>query len=73
VLERGRNKDFSLHKSTNKRFRCLEYGLKRLAKVEAELEKKPKNQAKRYNKSYPAEMMHADMTTLPLFRRRISI
>jgi transposase-like protein len=66
VLERGRNKDFSLHKSTNKRFRCLEYGLKRLSRVEAELEKKLKAQAKRYNKSYPGEMMHADSTTLPI-------
>lgn len=68
VLERGRNKDFSLHKSTNKRFRYLEYGLKRLAKVEAELEKKLKKQAKRFNKSYPGEMMHADITTLPLLK-----
>lgn len=66
VLERGRKKDFSLHQSTNKRFRCLEYGLKRLAKVEAELEKRLKKQAKRYNKTYPGEMMHADQTTLPL-------
>jgi len=42
VLERGRNKDFSIHKSENKRFRCLEYSLKRLSKVEADLEKKLK-------------------------------
>jgi transposase len=52
VLERGRDKDFSVHKSINKRFRCLEYGLKRLSKIEAELEKKLKSQAKRYVK-YP--------------------
>lgn len=68
ALERGRDKDFSLHKSTNKRFRCLEYGLKRLSKVEAELEKKLKKQAKRYNKNYPGEMIHADLTTLPLIQ-----
>lgn len=66
ILERGRKKDFSIHKSTNKRFQCLEYGLKRLAKVEADLEKKLKTQAKRYNKIFPGEMMHADMTTLPM-------
>jgi transposase InsO family protein len=65
ILERGRQKDFSVHKSINKRFRCLEYGIKRLSKIEAELEKKLKKQAKRYNKSYLGEMMHADMTTLP--------
>jgi len=31
---------------------CLEYGIKRLAKVERELEEKLKKQAKRYNKKY---------------------
>lgn len=65
VLKRARLNDFSIHKSINKRYRCLQYGLKRLAKVEAELEKKLKNQAKRYNKSYPGEMMHSDNTRLP--------
>lgn len=68
VLERGRHKDFSIHKSVNKRFRCLEYGLKRLAKIEAELEKKLKAQAKRYNKNYPGEMFHSDQTRLPLLK-----
>ena len=45
IIHRGKHQDFFLHKSIksiNKRFRCLEYGLKRLAKVEAELEKKLK-------------------------------
>lgn len=68
ALERGRNKDFSVHKSVNKRFQCLKYGLKRLSKVETELEKKLKQQAKRYNKNYPGEMIHADQTTLPLLK-----
>jgi len=36
--------------------------LKRLAKVEAELEKKLKAQAKQYNKDYPGEMLHSDYT-----------
>ncbi len=66
ILERGRGRDFSVHNSTNKRFRCLEYGLKRLAKVEARLERQLKKQAKRYNKNYPGEMMHADQSRLPL-------
>lgn len=65
VLNRARLNDFSVHKSTNKRYRTLEYGLKRLSKVEAALEKKLKNQALRYNKSYPGEMMHGDNTVLP--------
>lgn len=68
ALERGRDNDFSIHKSINKKFRCLEYGLKRLSKVEAELEKKLKAQAKRYNKQYPGEMIHSDHTRLPLLK-----
>jgi hypothetical protein len=31
IIHRGRQHDFSLHKSINKRFRCLQYGIKRLA------------------------------------------
>lgn len=66
IIHRARVNDFSVHKSTNKRYRCLEYGLKRLAKVEASLEKKLKQQARRYNKSYPGEMIHSDNTKLPV-------
>ena len=66
IIQRGRGRDFSLHKIINKRFRCLEYGMKRLAKVERELEEKLKKQAKRYNKEYPGEMFHADTKRLPL-------
>lgn len=68
IIYRGKNKDFTIHKSINKRFRCLEYGLKRLSKIEAELEKKLKAQAKRYNKQYPGEMIHSDHTRLPLIK-----
>lgn len=66
ILHQGRNHDFSLHKSTNKRFRCLEYGIKRLAKVERELEERLKKRALRYNKEYPGEMMHVDTKRLPI-------
>ena len=62
ILQRGRHKDFTIHKSTNKRFRCLQYGIKRLAKVEAELE------AKRYNKDYPGQMLQGDIKRLPLLQ-----
>lgn len=65
VINRARLNDFSIHKSINKRYRCLQYGLKRLAKIETELEQKLKNKAKRYNKSYPGEMIHSDNTQLP--------
>lgn len=66
TLKRARLNDFSVHKSINKRYRTVQYGLKRLAKVEAELEKKLTAKAKRYNKSYPGEMVHADTTILPM-------
>jgi hypothetical protein len=39
IIERARGNDYSIHKSTNKRFRCIKYGLKRLSKIEAKLEK----------------------------------
>lgn len=66
IIHRARSKDFSIHKSVNQRYRCLKYGLKRLAKVEAALEKKLKSQALRYHKNYPGEMMHSDNTELPM-------
>jgi transposase InsO family protein len=66
ILERGRQNDYSVHKSTNKRFRCLQYGLKRLSKVEKEVEERLKKQAKRYEKSYPGEMIHGDTKRLPV-------
>lgn len=66
IIHRGRLNDYSVHNSENKRFRCLQYGLKRLAKVEKELEEKLKKQAKRYNKDYPGEMVHVDTKRLPL-------
>lgn len=66
IIHRGRLNDYSVHHSVNKRFRCLEYGLKRLAKVERTLEEKLKKQALRYNKEYPGEMIHFDTKRLPL-------
>jgi len=66
IIHRARNNDYSIHKSENKRFRCLKYGLKRLNKIELKLEKKLKLQARRYNKEYPGEMIHFDTKRLPL-------
>lgn len=68
VIRRGRLKDFSVHSSVNKRFRCLEYGLKRLTKVAEKLEAQRKARAKRYEKSYPGEMLHGDTKQLPLIK-----
>jgi len=65
IIRRGRLKDFSIHSSTNQRYRCLKYGIRRLAKVEADIEAKLKRQAKRYNKDYPGQMLHGDTKALP--------
>lgn len=66
VVHRARQNDYTVHASTNKRFRCLPYGLKRLAKVERVVEERLRKQAKRYEKSYPGEMVHGDTKHLPL-------
>ena len=42
--------------------------MKRLAKVEAEIQARLKQEAKRYNKSYPGELMHVDTKRLPLLK-----
>jgi transposase InsO family protein len=68
IINRARSKDYSVHKSINKRFRCLQYGLKRLSKIEKKIEEKLKKQAKRYNKKYPGEMIHFDTKRLPLLK-----
>ena len=68
ILYRGRKKDFTIHTSINKRFACLEYGLKRLSKIEKKVEDKLKKKAKRYNKKYPGEMVHVDTKRLPLLK-----
>ena len=55
-------------RSTNKRFLQAKYGMKRLAKIESSLEIKKKLAARRYNKSYPGEMVHFDTKRLPLLK-----
>jgi transposase InsO family protein len=66
TLARARKQEFVPRKSTNDRFRSLKYGLKRLAKVERDLEEQRKRQARRYNKAYPGELVHFDSKRLPL-------
>ena len=65
-IQRGRQNEFEPRKSINKRYRCLEYGVKRLAKIEKRIEEQLKKKAKRYEKSYPGEMIHFDTKLLPL-------
>ena len=73
VIHRARLNDYSVHKSVNKRFRCVKYGLKRLAKIEEQIEKRLKKEARRYNKKYPGEMCHFDTKRLPLLKGENSI
>jgi transposase InsO family protein len=68
IIHRAKNKDYSIHKSVNKRFRCLKYGVRRLAKVEEKIQEKLRKQAKRYNKNYPGEMIHMDTKRLPVLK-----
>lgn len=66
VLKQARLRLLKPQNSTNNRFKQAKYGIKRLAKVEKSLQEKLKRQAKRYNKSYPGEMVHVDTKRLPL-------
>ncbi len=68
TLKRCRGQEFIPRGSGNKRFRSLQYGLKRIAKVEADIEIRKKTEAKRYNKSYPGELVHFDTKRLPLIK-----
>lgn len=68
IIKRGRNNDFSIHTSENKKYRCLKYGIKRLSKIEKKIQEKLKKEAKRYNKKYPGEMIHMNTKRLPLLK-----
>ena len=56
--------------SVNNRFKQARYGIKCLAKVEREIQERLKKQAKRYNKSYPGEIVHVDTKRLPLLKKQ---
>lgn len=64
AIRRGRLGDFSIHDSTNHRFRTVEYGLKRLAKTMERLEQRPTPHP-RYERAIPGELVHGDTKRLP--------
>ena len=71
VFKKAKLGVFSNYSSKNLRYRTLEYGLKRLAKVEIKTGKKLKKRERRlnrYQKTYPGEMVHTDSSMLPLLR-----
>ena len=65
VIKRARLKDFTVHNSTNHKFRSLQYLLLKLQKIEQSIIDKKNKEAIRYNKSYPGEMIHIDTKLLP--------
>jgi hypothetical protein len=68
VLKQVRLQEFIPRNSTNQRFKTIQYGLKRLAKVEQAIQERLKREARRYNKSYPGELVHFDTKRLPLLK-----
>lgn len=66
ILTRAKYGDHSIHKSINKRYCTVQYGLRRLDKIEKNIQLKLKRQARRYEKAYPGEMIHVDTKRLPL-------
>lgn len=67
VIVRGKLGDFSVHDSTNHRYRCLEYGLKRLARTETAMSvvlAKRQHRANRYERLAPGELVHGDTKRL---------
>ena len=68
VLKAAKVRLLTQKNSVNNRFKQARYGIKRLAKVELEIQQKLKKQAKRYNKFYPGEMVHVDTKRLPLLK-----
>lgn len=63
----------AIHSNRNKRFACLCYGIKRLSKIEKQIEERLKKQSKRYNKDYPGQILHGDTKRLPLLEGQKSL
>lgn len=71
VFKKAKLGVFENYSSKNLRYRTLEYGLKRLARVEKAVRKKlgkRERRLNRYQKEYPGEMVHTDSSLLPLLR-----
>ncbi|MDI2111958.1 hypothetical protein [Commensalibacter nepenthis] len=73
VLRRARLQLFVPMVSTNERYKTIKYGIKRLAKIEKTLEDNLRRQAKKYNNSYPGEMLHVDTKRLPLLKNETKL
>lgn len=72
IIKRGRLGDFTVHDSTNHRFRTIEYGLKRLSKTEERIQRRldylSLRRSQHYEKNVPGEMIHGDTRCLPTIK-----
>ena len=71
IIKNARMNIFMLHTSMNKRYRTIEWGLKRLTKKELKIAlkiAKREKRLKRYEKAIPGELVHLDTKRLPLLR-----
>lgn len=71
VFKKAKLGIFGNYSSKNMRYRTLEYGLKKLARIEKKYNKKLKKKERRlnrYQKEYPGQMVHTDSSVLPLLR-----
>lgn len=69
VFKKAKLDVFENYSSKNLRYRTLEFGLKKLKKVEAKIEKKVAKRElrlNRYEKCHPGEMVHTDSSLLSL-------
>ena len=60
---------FENYSSKNLRFRTIEYGLKKITRIETKLQKKLNKRElrlNRYQKKHPGEMVHTDSSVMPL-------
>jgi transposase InsO family protein len=64
VTGRGNIGDFSVHKSTNNRFRNIKFGLKKILKAEKRARLILERKIQRYEKKYPGELVHFDTKSL---------
>jgi transposase InsO family protein len=64
-LRRARLGEFANRLSINHRYQTLQYGLKKLSKVEAIIAKRQARQTNRYEKQAPGELVHFDNAKLP--------
>ena len=72
IINQARLQVFVPAASTNKRFQTIQFGLKRLAKVEQSIQDRLKREARRYHKSYPGEMLHVDTKRLPAIKGELA-